>query len=52
MSGLFDPMQIKGLQLKNRVMMSSMCQYQAEKKEAAKQLGVDVGLPGVYNMGF
>jgi NADPH2 dehydrogenase len=30
MPGLFDPIQIKGLQLKNRVMMSSMCQYQAE----------------------
>jgi NADPH2 dehydrogenase len=30
MPGLFDPIQIKSLKLKNRIMMSSMCQYQAE----------------------
>jgi NADPH2 dehydrogenase len=30
MAGLFDPIQIKNLNLKNRIMMSSMCQYQAE----------------------
>ncbi|OYD09029.1 NADH:flavin oxidoreductase/NADH oxidase [Paludifilum halophilum] len=27
MPGLFDPFQLKGLELKNRVMMSPMCQY-------------------------
>jgi NADPH2 dehydrogenase len=35
MSGLFDPIQIKGLQVKNRVMMSSMCQYQAENLDGS-----------------
>ncbi|MBL0388008.1 NADPH dehydrogenase NamA [Tumebacillus sp. ITR2] len=29
MAGLFDPYTIKGLSLKNRIMMSPMCQYQA-----------------------
>ncbi|MFC4770232.1 NADPH dehydrogenase NamA [Effusibacillus consociatus] len=29
MPTLFDPFELKGLQLKNRVMMSPMCQYQA-----------------------
>lgn len=28
--GLFDPIQIKSLHLKNRIMMSPMCQYQSE----------------------
>ncbi|MCQ6268363.1 NADH:flavin oxidoreductase/NADH oxidase [Fictibacillus sp. WQ 8-8] len=35
MPGLFDPIAIKGLELKNRVMMSSMCQYQAEGLDGA-----------------
>lgn len=37
MPGLFDPIQVKGLQLKNRVMMSSMCQYQAENLDGSPQ---------------
>lgn len=33
MPGLFTPFNYKGLQLKNRIMMSSMCQYQAENND-------------------
>ncbi|AST91019.1 MULTISPECIES: NADH:flavin oxidoreductase/NADH oxidase [Sutcliffiella] len=33
MAGLFSSFSHKGLQLKNRIMMSSMCQYQAENKD-------------------
>lgn len=32
MPGLFDPIKIAGLEIKNRVMMSPMCQYQAGNK--------------------
>lgn len=31
MPSLFDPFELKGLQLKNRLMMSPMCQYQAHE---------------------
>ncbi|WP_018132734.1 NADPH dehydrogenase NamA [Effusibacillus pohliae] len=31
MPSLFDPFELKGLQLKNRIMMSPMCQYQANE---------------------
>lgn len=30
MAGLFDSMQVRGLSLKNRIMVSPMCQYQSE----------------------
>ncbi len=33
MAGLFDPIQLKGVALKNRIAMSSMCQYQSEGKD-------------------
>ncbi|WP_408010188.1 NADPH dehydrogenase [Pseudalkalibacillus sp. A8] len=33
MPGLFDFFSYKGLHLRNRIMMSSMCQYQAENKD-------------------
>lgn len=29
MAGLFDPIQLRGLELRNRIMVSPMCQYQA-----------------------
>lgn len=29
MPGLFDPMQVRGMSLRNRIMVSPMCQYQA-----------------------
>jgi 2,4-dienoyl-CoA reductase-like NADH-dependent reductase (Old Yellow Enzyme family) len=32
MPALFDPIKIKGLELKNRITMSSMCQYQAYRE--------------------
>ncbi|QKG85258.1 NADH:flavin oxidoreductase/NADH oxidase [Kroppenstedtia pulmonis] len=33
MPGLMDPIQLKGLTLKNRIMMSPMCQYSVEKRD-------------------
>lgn len=33
MTGLFDRYQLKGLELKNRVMMSPMCMYSVEKED-------------------
>lgn len=35
MAGLFDAFQLKGLELKNRVMMSPMCQYSVWDKDGA-----------------
>jgi NADPH2 dehydrogenase len=35
MPALFDPIKIKELELKNRIMMSSMCQYQAENRDGS-----------------
>lgn len=35
MPSLFDPFQLKGLQLKNRVMMSPMCQYSVIAQDGA-----------------
>jgi NADPH2 dehydrogenase len=35
MPGLFDPFELKSLQLKNRIMMSPMCQYSVWAKDGA-----------------
>ncbi|MFD1037435.1 NADH:flavin oxidoreductase/NADH oxidase [Virgibacillus byunsanensis] len=37
MPGLFDPIQIKELEIKNRVMMSSMCQYQVKNLDGTPE---------------
>lgn len=30
---IFDPFTLKGLEVKNRIMMSPMCQYSVDKKD-------------------
>lgn len=42
MAGLFDPFQLKGLSVKNRVMMSPMCQYSVWDKDGAPNAWHDV----------
>ncbi|MFD1427356.1 2,4-dienoyl-CoA reductase-like NADH-dependent reductase (Old Yellow Enzyme family) [Kroppenstedtia sanguinis] len=42
MPGLLDPVEWKGLKLKNRIMMSPMCQYSVEARDGAPEEWHDV----------
>lgn len=40
MKDLFSPYTIKGLELKNRVVMPPMCQYSVDKRMGSPQIGI------------
>src|SRR5437764_6345036 len=43
MSALFSPIKLRGLALKNRIMVAPMCQYSAENGEATDWHFVHIG---------
>ena len=52
MAGLFDPYTLKGMTLKNRVMMSPMCQYQGQDGSPSDWHLVHLGARAVGGVGL
>lgn len=52
MPGLFDPYTLKGLTLKNRIMMSPMCQYQGQEGRPSDWHIVHLGARAVGGVGL